>query len=110
LAFIPLAILLSSAPSLRADDHKIDKWFSSDKFKHFSVSAFYTTGTSIVADKHFDLKEDRSLTVGIGFTISLGGAKEIVDLNSKDGAASVKDLIWDLAGVLAGAIAAKFIL
>jgi uncharacterized protein YfiM (DUF2279 family) len=104
---ILIAVLFSNA---QAEQKRVDNWFSSDKYKHFAVSAFYGAGTSIVANKHFDLKEKRSLTIGFSCTMSLGAAKEVVDFHSRDGTASLKDLVWDLAGTLTGILAASFVL
>ncbi|OGC89816.1 MAG: hypothetical protein A2W25_02730 [candidate division Zixibacteria bacterium RBG_16_53_22] len=94
----------------RAERKKTDNWFSSDKYKHFTVSAFYSAGTSIVANKHFDIEESASHTIGFSFTLSLGAAKEIADFHSRDGTASLKDLVWDLAGTLTGILAASLVL
>jgi putative lipoprotein len=108
-AVISLLIAVLSA-NVNADPQKTDRWFSQDKYKHFAVSAFYGTGASIIAKNHFDINERRSLTIGFGFTMSLGVVKEIKDCHSKGETASFKDLAWDLAGALTGLFAASLIL
>jgi putative lipoprotein len=113
LAFRLAAIIIFvmiTGPDLGAQDKKIDNWFSSDKYKHFAVSAFLSSGSSIVVEKHFEIRERTSLIIGFGVTISLGGAKEIVDKHSRQGTASLKDLIWDIAGALTGTLAAGMLL
>jgi putative lipoprotein len=107
---ISVVILVLSAPTARAEDRKIDRWLSSDKFKHYTVSAFYSAATAIVANRHFDIREERSLFIGFGVTMSLGSAKEIKDFHSKGETASFKDLFWDLAGALTGTLAAGLLL
>jgi putative lipoprotein len=109
IALIALLILAAFSAAL-AEEKKADRWFSSDKYRHFAVSAFYSAGISIVADKHFDVEKDRALAIGFGVTFALGGAKEIKDYHTKGETASFKDLAWDIAGALTGILAAGFIL
>ena len=89
-----------------AQEKKADKWFSSDKLEHFTVSAFYSGGTAVIANRHFDLKKSKSLIIGIGFTVSLGVAKEVIDAHKPEETSSMKDLVWDIAGALTGALVA----
>jgi len=105
-----LSIILFLTQNSLADNDKRDDWFGKDKLKHFAVSAFYSGGIAIVADRHFDMKKDDSIMLGIGATISLGGAKEIYDHSRPHETSSIKDFIWDVAGVIAGAAAASLIL
>jgi putative lipoprotein len=103
-------LIVALAPHSCAAPSKSDKWFSSDKFKHFTVSAFYSAGTSIIANKHFDIGKKPSLNIGLGFTISLGAVKELKDMRSPNESSSLKDLAWDFAGALTGILAASLIL
>ncbi len=83
-----------------------DNWFGRDKFEHFTISAFYAGGTTIIANRHFGLERTGSVEIGIGFSFSLGTAKEIIDSKNSAATSSFRDLIWDIAGALAGAIIA----
>jgi len=103
-------IVLFATQCSFADDNKKDDWFGKDKLKHFAVSAFYSGGTAIVANRHFDMKKDDSIILGIGVTISLGGAKEIYDHSRPTETSSIKDFIWDIGGVIAGAAIASLII
>ncbi len=98
-----IILILILVPISRADEK--DKWFSRDKYEHFAVSAFYSTGTTIVAHRHFDLSRKDAPVVGFAVTISLGAAKEGYDHFGHKGTASIKDFIWDIAGALTGALA-----
>ena len=106
--FLSLTILFTARYS-PADDKKRDDWFGKDKLKHFTISAFYTGGTAIIANRHFDMEKNDSIILGASITISLGGAKEIYDHSRPKETSSIKDLIWDIGGVLTGAAIAAFI-
>jgi len=89
---------------------KSDSWFGKDKLEHFTVSAFYTGGIAVAANKHFDLKKDKSIVWGVGITISLGAGKEIYDRSKPNETSSIKDFIWDIAGAITGAVIAGSII
>ncbi|UCE66148.1 MAG: hypothetical protein JSU85_15070 [Candidatus Zixiibacteriota bacterium] len=93
-----------------AENGKRDDWLGKDKFKHFTISAFYSGGIAMVANRHFDMKKNDSIMLGVGITISLGGAKEIYDHSRTDETSSIKDFIWDIGGVIAGAAIASLII
>ena len=93
-----------------AQNDKGDNWFGKDKFQHFTVSAFYSGGTAIVANKHFDMPRKDSIVLGVSIAISLGGAKEIYDHSKPNETSSLKDLIWDIGGSLAGGVIAGLVL
>ena len=105
-----ISIILFATQYSLADDNKRDDWFGKDKLKHFTVSAFYSGGIAIVANRHFDMKKDDSIILGVGITISLGGAKEIYDHSKPTETSSIKDFIWDIGGVMAGAAIASLII
>lgn len=105
--FVVLSVILLARIS-SADNGKKDDWFGKDKFQHFAVSAFYSGGISIVANRHFDFKKNDSIILGASVTISLGGAKEIYDHSRPNETSSIKDFIWDIGGVLVGAAIASF--
>ncbi len=100
-----IIILVASLSSVcLAGQHSNDRWFAKDKYQHFAVSAFYSAGTTLVAHRHFEMGQEKSMAIGIGITLSLGAAKEGWDYKSRKGTASIKDFIWDIAGALTGAL------
>ena len=76
-----------------------DKWFSSDKVKHFFMAAFVQSGSFGALRL---AGADRSWSLGGAGLISSGLSigKEIRDGRS-GGKASGKDLVWDAAGIIA---------
>lgn len=105
-ALASIIIFLTLVPLCAAGDPAGDKWLGGDKFKHFGLSAFISGGSCIVANRHFDFDNNKSFTVGVGITISLGAAKEVIDYKTPGQTSSHKDLIWDIAGALTGALLA----
>jgi len=103
---ISILIISTIVPPCAAGNPDGDKWFGEDKLKHFGLSAFFAGGSYIVANRHFDLDKSKSFTIGVGITVSLGAAKEIIDYRTPDQTSSHKDLIWDIAGALTGALLA----
>jgi len=89
---------------------KIDHWFSRDKYQHFTISAFYTLGTATILNRHFEQPHGGSIGIAAGFTFSLGLGKEIADKRKQTETSSIKDLIWDAAGVLTGVALASILL
>ena len=81
-----------------------DDWLGEDKFKHFAMSYMITTASFGTARMATD--RDASLTVGIAIGTAAGILKEIYDKRDKR-RISIKDLMWDAAGIAAGAIVAK---
>ncbi len=103
---VSILIILTFVPPCAAGNLNGDKWFAEDKLKHFGLSAFFAGGSYIVANRHFDFNKNKSFTIGIGITVSLGAAKEIIDYKTPNQTSSHKDLIWDIAGALTGALLA----
>ena len=103
---IVLIVLAFARPSLKAEN-KTDRWFSADKFQHFGYSAFFSGGSYTVAHRHFENGTEDSFIIGVGFTISLGAAKEYIDKGRPGQTSSYKDFAWDIAGALTGAIIAS---
>ena len=81
-----------------------DAWLGEDKFKHFAMSYMITAATFGTARVAAD--RDASLTVGIAIGAAAGILKEIYDKRDNR-RISVKDLLWDAAGITAGAVIAK---
>jgi putative lipoprotein len=109
-AIAAVIILLVLSSGAFAGDKGNDKWFAADKLKHFGFSAFLSGGTYTVARRHFDYSRNESFAVSIGLTVSLGGAKEIIDSKRPNQTSSYKDFIWDIAGAAVGALLASSML
>lgn len=81
--------------------HSADRWFGSDKVKHFFMSAFVESVTySALRASH--VRHDPALVAASSVTLGVGIGKEIYDHHSY-GHFSVKDLTWDVAGNAAAA-------
>lgn len=78
-----------------------DKWFSQDKFLHFSACAAISGFTYHVSIRHLDECEKRGRIYSISVTALLGIAKELYD-KKKKGHFSWKDLFWDGIGLGVG--------
>jgi putative lipoprotein len=106
--FTIVLIILFLAPLSTAGEK--DSWFSKDKYQHFALSVCYSAGTTIIAHRHFEMNKSKASVIGFGITVSLGAVKEGIDYTSRKGTPSSKDLLWDIAGALAGALAVKLTL
>lgn len=75
-----------------------DKWFSKDKWMHFTSAYFLTVQSSYALDNMFLVppSDSRKIAVGISLGFSLG--KEFYDVYDKKGIFSWKDLFYDIAG------------
>jgi uncharacterized protein YfiM (DUF2279 family) len=81
-----------------------DAWLGEDKFKHFAMS-YMITATSFAAAR-IVTDRDASVTTGIALGVAAGIAKEMYDKRDRR-RFSVRDLLWDAAGITAGALIAK---
>jgi uncharacterized protein YfiM (DUF2279 family) len=111
LAFKVLIILLllstiSLAQAADSMSKAPDRWFARDKIEHFSYSVFCAAATAKVANRHFEIRKERSLVLGVSVSFSLGVLKEGIDFKTGKGTSSKKDLIWDIAGTITGALIA----
>jgi len=110
---ISIILLLSSVAMAQHADSiskPPDRWFARDKIEHYSFSVFCAAATAKVANRHFEIRKERSLVYGVGVSFSLGVLKEGIDFKTGKGTSSKKDLIWDIAGTLTGALIAGFAL
>ena len=80
-----------------------DRWFGEDKFKHFALSYMITVGG--YAGARFVAGHDESVWIGAGVGLAAGIAKELYDRQTNR-SASLRDLLWDVAGVATGMIVA----
>ena len=81
-----------------------DDWLGEDKFKHFAMSYMITATSFGVARTVAD--RDATLTAGIALGAAAGILKELYDKRDKR-RISFRDLLWDAAGITAGALIAK---
>ena len=97
-ALLYLTLVIGAASSAypaaaRADG---DRWFGPDKALHFGVSSGLAAGSYAGAAFWLDPPWQRA-AVAVGFTLSLGVAKEVYDATTH-GDASLRDLTWDAIG------------
>jgi uncharacterized protein YfiM (DUF2279 family) len=94
--------LLVFCMSISGGPVESDRWFAEDKYKHFFTS-FAATTIAAAGARTLGMDADRSLAAGVGFGAGVGVWKEIRDARRPGGHFSVRDLVWDFAGVGAGA-------
>lgn len=89
---VPDTVPLNPAPPQPA----ADRWLAEDKLRHFSLSFAATQmtygGARMLTDR------DPAVPLAAGTALLLGVAKEVRDARA-GGAFSLKDLVWDAAGV-----------
>lgn len=79
-----------------------DSWFSRDKVHHFLTSAFLSGVGYYFFHEEQNYSNKFSQRGGFCFSISLGLVKEVRDGLKPQNAFSVKDLVADILGTLAG--------
>ena len=84
-----LAVLLLVGPP--------DRWFGVDKLKHFVVSALAQSVTYSVL-QYAGAPRDAALGGSLATGVALGVGRELHDRRVR-GAFSVRDLVWDGAGL-----------
>ncbi|MBV9773277.1 MAG: hypothetical protein JO040_04970, partial [Gemmatimonadetes bacterium] len=100
LCMLGLCLALSARPAPPRD-----KWVAEDKWKHFFTS-FVATSLAASAARATGLSPQGSALVGAGAGGAAGVWKELHDRTDPKGDPSFKDLVWDAAGVGAGAFVA----
>jgi uncharacterized protein YfiM (DUF2279 family) len=90
----PLALQAGNAP-------RVDHWLAEDKIRHFGMSFAVTAFT--YASARTVLDPDPALAVAGSAAIIAGIGKEIHDVRAGQ-FFSLKDLVWDLAGVAVGLV------
>jgi len=96
---ITLLILLLAVSILHGHD-----WLGKDKIAHFSSSVAFTCWSVGMSNDIFGESKDNSRSMGVGFTLSLGLAKEGYDRYIQNKKWSWEDLVWDMAGITCGLI------
>jgi len=75
-----------------------DRWVGEDKWKHFFAS-FVITSMAASGSRAAGADVEPSMWIGAGTGTAFGVWKELRDIGRDGETASVKDLVWDLAGV-----------
>lgn len=84
-----------------------DEWWGADKALHFGLSSVLSGGSYALSSLVLDSRLPR-VAVGAGVGLTAGVAKEVYD-ELDYGGASYKDLVFDVAGVAVGVVAAWLI-
>lgn len=94
---ILLCLCLSFAPQA-----PVDRWFAEDKALHFA-SSFAATTLSASLGRMAGLEPREAVYAGVATSGLIGIAKEVHDARSPTGSPSLRDLLWNSAGIAAGA-------
>ena len=97
-----IAPLTLSLALLTPPEHPRDRWFGSDKVKHFFMAAF-TQSVGYSALQLAGVRHEHALASAWAVTAAVSVGKELHDRKAT-GLFSVRDLVWDAAG--AGAASA----
>src|ERR1041384_7369360 len=101
---LPLAFVFSIG--LGRDEHPGgDRWFSTDKAKHFFMAAF-SQSASYSGLRALRLSHEGALTGAPGIAAAVSVGKEVHDKKSGQ-IFSLKDLTWDAAGMGAATLVVR---
>lgn len=78
-----------------------DHWFAEDKAKHF-LSSFAATTIAAGGARMLGIDAREAAFAGAGAATAIGLWKEARDARVPNANPSVKDLVWDGAGIAAG--------
>ena len=81
-----------------------DDWIAIDKVQHFSYSLLISLGCQYILVNKMNNTEKSSLPISSAFSFSAGLLKELNDQKGKNGYFSLKDMVANLGGIIAGAI------
>ena len=97
---LTLALALSAPARAQADD-----WWGADKAYHLAVS--FALAGAVYGGLALSSKDGPAVRVALSATLALvpGIAKEIYDAGQPHNAFSLRDLTWDLVGVVLGVAA-----
>lgn len=105
LMFLIFNIEMGLCPEVKIDStsmQQTDDWFSEDKFSHFAHSAAISSSLYLITNKIAGKEDNTSFYISFSISSLIGLSKEIKDSKEKEGTASSKDLVFDVAGVLFG--------
>ena len=81
---------------------KSDSWTGIDKGQHFAGSLIGTILLSQVNNRYYNIDKSHSKIIGAGVVISIGLTKELFDSKKDNNIFSWKDLLANVAGIIAG--------
>ena len=100
------SLLLATYPQIGKDSLEInlvkDPWFSEDKAHHFLHSVVISSSTYLMSTRLGSIDHKNSIYISVSIGTLAGITKEIHDEYKKDGTFSIKDLIYDVTGVIVG--------
>lgn len=105
--FLLFNLILAFSPQIEKDTIKTiskDPWLSQDKFHHFAHSAAISSSLYLITNRFGSFNKENSAYISFSITSLIGGTKELIDKSSKKGNASVKDFVYDIAGVVIGIV------
>ncbi len=79
-----------------------DPWWAEDKLRHFAAS-FVATSLSASAARAAGLDQPGSLYAGSATGVTVAVGKEVSD-RRRGGIFSLRDLVWDAAGIAAAVL------
>ena len=100
-----LFIFLLVSPALGEHDSTgvyYDPWFAYDKVLHFGVSCSIVISTHYMLSEKMSMNDDNSISAALIMSMGNGIIKEIWDSRQPGGFISRRDIIADVAGILAG--------
>lgn len=100
----PSRMIPPPAARIRLTPTRHDPWFAQDKAKHFTMS-FAATGFSFAAARTAGLGRDGALVAAGVAALTAGVGKELYDRRT-GGFFSVRDMVWNVAGIAAGLVLA----
>jgi uncharacterized protein YfiM (DUF2279 family) len=93
---------VDSTVLVKTDTFSSDSWFGIDKGQHFAGSFIGTILMSKVNNRCFDVDKSNSKKIGVSVVFSIGITKELVDSHKVNNHFSWKDLLANVAGIIAG--------
>lgn len=96
------ALLIRAVPTLTPQP--ADRWFGADKIRHLGASAaIQIMGFGVLRSAR--VRPDPALVAAGVTTFAAGVGKELYD-RRHGGSPSVRDLVWDIAGIAIGSVVA----
>jgi uncharacterized protein YfiM (DUF2279 family) len=92
----PLLRVSVALPAPQVADH----WFAEDKVRHFAM-AFAATSFGHAGARALGADASAATALGAAATVAASVGKEVFDRRA-GGIFSVRDLVWDAAGILLG--------